>query len=269
MDGQALGAEIDGLIGRHWGAHRRPEVLALKGELREGGFCLLPRLLPPGLQEAVAREVAGCIEQAGRRRDLRMASTADSPRRYLSVERNDIFVLSTTIPRLYRSDALIELLSSLTGEPELIPTPYRPEEIVINCMQRADDEHGWHWDDYRYSLVWVLQAPRRGNGGEVQFVRDTFWNKQAPQVAWFLQNRPLETRYVESGDAYLIRGDMLMHRVSPLLADDTRIIVCFTYAGADELQRVVSHETIEELYPASVNGELYPASGKLDTIVRR
>jgi hypothetical protein len=250
MKAEAPNDHVDALVRAHWDSEpmRRATDL-VRAEFRERGFCIVPQLVPDALRRQAAAEIERSLEQAGRRRDLRIKATGDSPRIYRSVDRDDVFTHASIIPALYRSAAFAHALRALTGEAELIPAPYQPEEIVINCMERPGDEHGWHWDDYRYSLVWVHKAPRRGNGGEVQFVRDTRWDKRDPQIAHYLRTRTIETHYIEEGAAYLLRGDLLMHRVSPLIETDRRIIICFTYAGRDELERAVSHETMEELYP--------------------
>jgi hypothetical protein len=241
---------IDPRVRAHWDSDAMRRELSLRRRVfSESGFCTIPELVPEELWRSIAAESARCVARAGRRRDLRIKATGDSPRIYRSVDRDDVFAHASITAALYRAPAFLAALGALAGEPDLIPAPYEPEEIVINCMERRGDEHGWHWDDYRYSLVWVHKAPRRGNGGEVQFVRDTHWDKDDPQVERYLRTRTIETPHIEEGDAYLLRGDRLMHRVSPLLEDDTRIITCFTYAGRDELERAVTHETLEELYP--------------------
>jgi hypothetical protein len=250
MTGDLLVQHVDAHVRAHWdsAAQRRAAIL-LRREFSERGFCTIAQPVPEALRESVAAESVRCVALAGRRRDLRIKATGDSPRIYRSVDRDDVVAHAAITTALYRSPAFLRAIGALAGEPELIPAPYEPEEIVINCMERRGDEHGWHWDDYRYSLVWVHKAPRRGNGGEVQFVRDTHWNKGDPQVERYLRTRTIETHSIEEGAAYLLRGDLLMHRVSPLLEDDTRIITCFTFAGRDELTRAVTHETLEELYP--------------------
>lgn len=250
MNGEPLARHVDALMRKHWNTREmRCEASVLRKEFCERGFCTIAHLVPELLRSRIAMEVGRCLDLAGRRRDLRIGATGDSPRIYRSVDRDDVVTHAVTLAALYRSPALLRELGVLTGERDLIPAPYEPEEIVINAMERQGDEHGWHWDDYRYSLVWVHRAPRRGNGGEVQFVRDTRWDKRNPQIEHYLRTRTVETHYIEEGAAYLLRGDLLMHRVAPLLEKDVRIITCFTYAGRDELERAVSHETMEELYP--------------------
>jgi hypothetical protein len=250
MECTSRAERIDALVGEHWnGDAMHGQLGTLRSEFRGAGFCVIERFVPDALGEHVAEDVSECLERAGHCRDLRIKATGGTPRRYRSVDRDDVFAYGPTIAALYRSNSFLRVLAEIAGEPEIICAPYEPEEIVINCMERAGDEHGWHWDDYRYSLVWVHKAPRRGNGGEVQLVHDTRWDKDDPQVEHYLRTRKIETRYIEEGAAYLLRGDIIMHRVSPLIEDDTRIITCFTYAGPDELKRTISHETMEELYP--------------------
>jgi hypothetical protein len=44
-----------------------------------------------------------------------------------------------------------------------------------------------------------------------------------------------------------------MHRVAPTMRDTVRTIVCFSYAGIDELDRDVTHETMLHLYPGDAD----------------
>jgi hypothetical protein len=250
VNSDLLAAEVEQILAAHFESDAmRGSQAVMRRDFVYAGFCKIASLVPETVKLLLYHDIAHCLDRAGRRRDLKVKVTGNSPRAYFSVDRNDIFANSSIIPNLYRSTELMRFLAGVTGEESIIPAPYEPEEVVINCMQRPGDEHGWHWDDYRYSLIWLIKAPRRGNGGEIQFVTNTVWDKNAPAIEEYLATRPLESHFIEEGTAYLIKGDTNMHRVSPFLEEDTRIVSTFSYAGADEADRVVSHETMEELYP--------------------
>ena len=46
---------------------------------------------------------------------------------------------------------------------------------------------------------------------------------------------------------YFLRADTTMHRVAPLACDGRRDALCFRYARASDLERAVSHETLEQI----------------------
>nr|WP_262121463.1 hypothetical protein [Serratia ficaria] len=165
----------------------------------------------------------------------------------MSCSRDDIFNLTKILPGFYDDPALYQVLEKISND-KVIKVPYVPEEIVINSMQLPEDEHGWHWDDYRYSLLYIVRAPREGNGGLIEFVPDTEWNKENPNIEGYLDKGPIYREYVPQGSFYFINGAKNLHHVSPLKEADLRIITCFSYAGADEIDRVVSHESMEEIY---------------------
>ena len=116
----------------------------------------------------------------------------------------------------------------------------------------AGDTHGWHWDDYAFALVWVLEAPPAGAGGGLERIAGVPWHKGAVDVDAVLAASEPERHAVSSGSVYLLRADTAMHRVAPLLCDGRRDALCFTYASASDLERSVSHETLEQIFATSV-----------------
>jgi hypothetical protein len=87
-------------------------------------------------------------------------------------------------------------------------------------------------------------------GGAVEYVRDTEWDKDDPQIAAYLERGPIERRQPLRGSAYLLRADTALHRVAPLVKEGAlRIILCFSYASLSDLEREVSHESMQDIYP--------------------
>lgn len=207
----------------------------------------LPRFFSPAATAIARAEADGLLRGAGRRRDLRIRATGDSPRRYANVSRDAIVERDGLLAAVYRDDAVRRAIATLAGEPAIFTVPYAPEEIVLARMERAGDTHGWHWDDYAFSLVWVLDAPGPSDGGAIEFVCETTWDKSDPQIDAYVA-RGSERLSLRCGDAYLLDGTVVLHRVAPLLRDAQRTIVCFSYARASDFDRPISHETLEALY---------------------
>jgi hypothetical protein len=222
------------------------DVDLLGQQLSEHGAVELPRFLAP-LHRASEKVADAALYAHGRSLDARVASTGHTPRRYRSVGRDAVFAHAGLLAQIYLHPVLLSFLSRLTGG-EVSVLPYLPEQIVVNQMCDVGETHGWHWDDYSYSLVWVLHAPHPESGGHVEYIDGTTWDKQAPQVEQYLQTRPVKRLQVESGSAYLLLGRRAMHRVAPLVQPDTRKIVCFSYAHADERFAEMDHGSMTDLY---------------------
>ena len=228
-------------------AGKKGEIAAWKENFSQLGFVKMDGFIPVVLAYLMELEVLQCLREVARRHDIQVSSTGNSPRKYMSCGRKDIFRCSRVMTSFYEDLALFDVLCRITND-EVIKAPFEPEEIVINCMQKPEDEHGWHWDDYQYSLLWILRAPRKGNGGLVEFVPNTAWDKENPRIEEYLRQGPIYREYIPQGTFYLINGAQNMHRVSPLKEYDLRLISCFSYASASERDRVVSHESMEEIY---------------------
>ncbi|MFX0578859.1 hypothetical protein ACHQ4I_30390 [Nocardia nepalensis] len=206
----------------------------------------MSRLIPAQLRSAVAAEALRLVEDAGVRRDLVFAATGYTPRRMRNVTRADIAREGSVIEAIYDSAMMTQLLSAVTGGP-VFRCPYEPEQFVITRLERAGDTHGWHWDDYSFALVWVAECPPIGDGGFVECIPDTVWDKTQPEVARLVQDRAVHKLMVGAGDVYLMRTNTTLHRVHPIRRG-RRTIVNMAFASAAELNAAVSHETMDSLW---------------------
>lgn len=220
---------------------------SLAQALGEGGVVQLHDFLPSALLRELSQQANGILDACGKRIDVRVRSTGNTPRKYLSVGRNDVFEHSSLIKRLYFDPRLIRFFAKLMRS-EIIVAPYEPEQVVVNRMSQRGDTHGWHWDDYTYSVVLVLAAPHRKNGAQVECVDGTSWDKNAAQVEHYLRKLPVRSLDLQPGSAYVLLGKRVMHRVSPMLKADTRKIICFTYATEAERFLSVDHGSMQDIY---------------------
>jgi len=53
---------------------------------------------------------------------------------------------------------------------------------------------------------------------------------------------------LEPGDAYILRTDTGMHRVSPIHEGARRVVINMVWATTDEQDKPLSHETMEALF---------------------
>ncbi|WSG62077.1 hypothetical protein OHB12_11980 [Nocardia sp. NBC_01730] len=201
----------------------------------------------------MAAEALDLVEQAGVRRDLVVAETGFTPWRMRNVTRAEISVGGSVVERIYRSPVLLAVLADVVGEP-VFRCPYEPEQFVITRLEESGDTHGWHWDDYSFALVWVAECPAPVDGGFVEFVPDTVWDKRQPDVAQIVRSRRGCRLEVGAGDVYVMRTNTTLHRVAPIRCG-RRTIVNMAFASADELSRPMSHETMDALWARGITSE--------------
>lgn len=215
-------------------------------KLAKYGIAELSFIVPPELKTAVAEEVLDLVGSAGVRRDLRFEATGYTSRRMRNVRREEVARRSSVIPAVYGSDALLKLLAEVAGEP-VLRCPYEPEQYVITRLEKAGDTHGWHWDDYAFALVWIIESPPPAYGGFVQCVPGTEWDKANPDMNRALLSGPTYSMSFGPGDLYLMRTDTTLHRVYPITGG-VRTIINMGYAATSDLERHISHETMDDLW---------------------
>jgi hypothetical protein len=219
-------------------------------ELRErfgrDGFVDLTAAIPGDVRERIGREVTAALDAHAERRDVCIAATGATPRKYRVVGRDTLAATCPASASFYRSEPLLALLSGVAGE-AVVPVPYEPEELIATRLESAGDTHGWHWDDYGFALVWVLRAPPPSDGAALEFVTGVPWCKTDPRLEAILADRVPVRAHVAGGTVYLLRTDTTLHRVTPLRRDVRRDALCFSYAAACDVARNVSHETLEAI----------------------
>lgn len=213
---------------------------------RDNGFAKVGFLAPSSVTGAVRREAERLVAAHGARRDLRFAETGHTMRRMRNVRRCEIHQHGCVIPALYGGAVLRHAVEPIVGE-EVLPCPYEPEQYVITELTAQGDTHGWHWDDYSFALVWVLESPPAEEGGFVQFVPNTVWDKTNPRLHRHFIDHPIHSVELAAGDLYLMRTNTTLHRVYPL-GCGRRLIVNMAYASREDLDKPISHETMDTLW---------------------
>ena len=119
----------------------------------------------------------------------------------------------------------------------MVTCPSEDELFLITCQEKPGDTHGWHWGDFRYALIWLLEAPPVEYGGMLQCVPHTRWDKQNPQINRYLIENPIRTYGFVTRDIYLLKTDTTLHRTVPLDREARRIILNMTWGCPDDLTR--------------------------------
>jgi hypothetical protein len=230
-----------------FGADRLDE---LRRAYEPEGFLEVPNFAPPEVRAAVAQEVEHLLETAAQRRDVTVASTGNSPRRYAALGRDAIVEGSTVLSAIYRVPALLRFLAGVTGEDEVIHVPHEPEEMLVTRMSEPGDSHGWHWDDYPFAMIWLVEAPAAEDGGTVEFIPHTSWDKDDPRIDEHLAEYEIRRRNPRTGSIYLLKADTALHRIAPIEREGAvRTVLVWSFATPADRERQVSHESMADVYP--------------------
>ncbi len=225
-------------------------TMDLRTQFQRDQVVKLGQLVPPNIVSQIQSEARNLLAQHGKRRDLTLKATGGTPRSYTSVDRDNIHHHNGSIRSFFESEAVREYLGDIVGEP-VFRVPYEPEEYIINSQNQSGDTHGWHFDDYTYALIWLVDAPGPFDGGRVEFVNFTEWDKAAPreQLVSLLCERTVQSLHVPAGSCYIMKARYALHRVAPILNDATRTVIVFTFASQADLDdQTISHETMEQIY---------------------
>ncbi|HEY0640242.1 MAG TPA: hypothetical protein VGD67_21645 [Pseudonocardiaceae bacterium] len=208
----------------------------LRNRFQRDGFVLVSDIVPDELKRDVRAEVMGLLDQHAERRDLLLKTTGDTPR-FMSVVRSEIIAEEgELITTLYACDALKSVIERIGGEAPH-PCTAKDEEFLITRQERPGDTHGWHWGDFTFALIWIIETPDLEHGGMLQCVPHTRWDKANPQINRYLCANPITTYGFVPGDIYLLRTDTTLHRTVPLSRDGLRIILNMTFASERDLRR--------------------------------
>jgi hypothetical protein len=245
---QVQAEDVNGLLAEHWKQHFTAARLAeYRARFEAEHVVVLPGLCPPALFEPMRAEACDIIDRHGRTHNLSFAITDNTPRAMTTVGQPIIKAEGPLIDAFYFAPELLRLSAEVLGEP-VHTCPYPGEHYVISRLAESGDTHGWHWDDYTYGIILVLEAPDYRNGGFVQTVAGTSWDKENPDVYGALLQGVVRSHALKPGDAYLVKTDTTMHRVHPIRGEDRRTIVNMTLASTADLSKPMTHETNDTLF---------------------
>lgn len=215
------------------------ELLECSQTFRKFGFVKVTDLLSPETRIDMRKEADRLLDEHSERRDLHLETTNFTPR-YMSVVTSETIAESSDhIRSVYADESLVAMLETIAGE-KFYPCPSKDEEFLISRHEKKGDTHGWHWGDYGFALIWVLETPDVEIGGLLQCVPHTNWDKKNPRIHHYLSTNNINTYAFESGDVYLLKTDTTLHRTIPLNEDAERIMLNMTWgdASASDLSQV-------------------------------
>lgn len=231
---QTIKSDVDHLIKVNLLEKFNPDTIRRHAQcFKRKGMLIIPNVVPNEIRDATKRQVMALLQGHAERRDLRLATTGNTPRRMSVVTSETIAQSGGIIRDVYRSEVLKQFLQMIAGEP-ILPCPSPDEEFLITRQEKVGDTHGWHWGDYTFALIWIIETPPIDYGGMLQCVPHTRWNKSAPRINEFICDNPIDTYGFVSGDIYFLRTDTTLHRTVPLNRDATRIILNMTWGSVQD-----------------------------------
>jgi hypothetical protein len=222
-------------------------IVALRRHYLRHGYVKVRDLVPRSVFETVHAEVLDLLDRHARRIDIHLKETGDSPRYMSTVSQQAIAQDAVHIPVVYASESLKGLLSRIAAEP-VVDCPWDEEKYVIIRQERVGDTHGWHWGDFSFTVIWLMEAPPATYGGTLQCVPHTTWDKHDPDVDGWLAGAEIEAWDHVTGDLYFLRSDTTLHRTIPLNQDATRIILNTCWGSESDARKQKTHETMEAMF---------------------
>ncbi|HET9894509.1 MAG TPA: hypothetical protein VFQ44_06200 [Streptosporangiaceae bacterium] len=226
---------------------KQTDLLVKSQQYRREGYTKLRGLIPENVFAQVTDEVHSLLDEHARRIDIELRETGNSPRKMRTVSAAAISSDSKLIPEIYNSPSLMGVLGQIARQ-RVLPCPWEGEKYVIIRQDQPGDTHGWHWGDFSFTLIWIIQAPGPEVGGMLQCVPHTNWDKEDPRVHEYLQQNPIRTYANATGDVYFLRSDTTLHRTIPLRSAATRIILNTCWASESDAGKAVTHETMDAMF---------------------
>ncbi|MCZ7462268.1 HalD/BesD family halogenase [Streptomyces sp. WMMC940] len=241
-------ADVNELLGRHFAEQfTEDRMTALRTQFEAEHIVPLRRLCPPELFGAIKDEACVIMDRHGVSHDLVFEITDNTPRSMTTVGQPVIKDEGPLIDAFYFAPEILRLVGDIVGE-QVHTCPYEGEHYVISRLGKSGDTHGWHWDDYTYGIILVLEAPHYTEGGFVQAVPNTSWDKKNPDVYGALISSQVRSYALEPGDAYVVKTNTTMHRVHPIRGEGRRTIVNMTLVSTEDLTKSLTHETNDALF---------------------
>jgi hypothetical protein len=207
------------------GAH----LQELSREFEREGYVHLPGLFRAGVFSAIEDELLSKVPLA-RSRNFVM-SGYETPR-VMSVMGGSFLLRETDLVwPLYSHWELRKLVAAVAGAP-VYPCLHPEEFMVANVLLASGNTHGWHLDDPAYALIVFIESPAPEAGGLLEYVprwgefcrAEGFPPEESVDAA---VERARERGRVRvkghaRGDAYLLRADLALHRVTSLAREGAR-----------------------------------------------
>ncbi|MGW3539598.1 HalD/BesD family halogenase [Nocardia niigatensis] len=212
-----------------------------RNRLAETGIARLGFLLPHRVKRVLAAEALALLDHHRQWGEL-LPEGEGVTRQPVDLTEQEVAAHAFCIPRLYDCEPLRHSLSVVAAEP-VLPCP-DTERYRVSRLHHDDSAGEWHWDDYAFALVLVVECPPLADGGFVQTVAHTRRDWDHADIYRTLTRNPIHSWEIQPGDLYLMRADTTLHRVHPF-AHGRRTIVAMTFASGSDSERDLRQRAAE------------------------
>lgn len=141
---------------------------------------------------------------------------------------------SSPLAYIYLHYAIREIIEQIVGT-KVYTCQHPNEYMVVNYLLSPGATHGWHLDDPAYALIIFIEAPPPEAGGHLEYIKD--WRQicrargMEPEgevndlVAELRKQNLIKSVVHKAGDAYLMRANQCLHRVSEIVAPGVRRVI--------------------------------------------
>ncbi|MEV6774440.1 hypothetical protein AB0N05_37965 [Nocardia sp. NPDC051030] len=211
-----------------------PDALShARNRLAETGIARLGFLLPYRVKRALAAEALTVVDHH-RHWGEALPGGENQVRHGIDIGPQEVTGQWNWIPQLYDCEPLRHKLSIVADE-SVLPSP-AARRYGVTRLHHDDDPSQWHWDDYAFALVLLVECPPLEDGGFVQTVAHTRRDWDHADVYRTLTRNPIRSWELNPGDLYLIRADTTLHRVHPF-AHGRRTSVRMAFASRADIER--------------------------------
>ena len=224
------------------------DINKLSTEIQKTGIIDLTPFISTDRLKEIAMEAQDALKLYGKRKEFVSINGGNTPRLMMTVGKPRIDLTGNRIGSFYNDIRVRELISLIAGEP-VNPIEYENEQYVINCLMAGGDTHGWHFDDYSYALVCIVEATPFGTGGCVEYIpncNDGTHRANYNDLERIIKDSTTQQVWYPSQSIYLMRSLTTLHRVNPIQPGYRRVSIAMSYGiGSDIVQ---DHQNIVDLY---------------------
>ncbi|MEC3955186.1 hypothetical protein VMT65_19250 [Nocardia sp. CDC153] len=204
-----------------------------RNRLAETGIARLGFLLPHRVKRMMAAEALALLDHHRQWGEL-LPEGEGTARQRIDLTQQEVAAHASCIPGLYDCEPLRHSLSVITAEP-VLPCP-DATRYTVSRLHHDDAIGQWHWDDFAFALILLVECPPLSDGGFVQTVAHTRRDWDHADVYRTLTRNPIHSWELHPGDLYLMRADTTLHRVHPFV-NGRRTTVSLAFASRTDAER--------------------------------
>ena len=230
------------IIDRH-SANYVKLVKAKQEEFADTGVCLFSDFLLPKATKKMCQEVHEIVDQAHECHEthncfLGRVESQTSPDEIRSISQTtslgvigfDQLTEDGSLVLLYQNDMLRNFLGDILGFEEFYRLADPIGAMTVNVMN-SGHSHGWHFDEALFTVSVMLQSAT--SGGEFEYLsgvkNEQRTNYTKLQDVLNGDKRGVRTVPIVPGSLLLFGGKHMLHRVTEVYGDATRLITTLCY----------------------------------------